>query len=90
MMINTRKRKIDNELEKLRKYVNNKQQLIMFLSGAGGSGKSRVINAVVLYAKRFCNGIKMKFDKSTIKITAPTGVAAVQVGVRLHIRLLTY
>ena len=78
--INTRKRKIDNECDKLRVYIGNKLQLLMFLSGAGGSGKSRIINAIIKYAKAFCKSVKILFDNSTIIITAPTGVAAVHIG----------
>ena len=47
----------------------------MFFSGAGGSGKSEVIKQVLLYCKLFCKNIIVRFDASTIRITALTGVA---------------
>jgi hypothetical protein len=56
--------------------MENQKQLIMFMTGAGGSGKTRVINAVMLYAKRFCQDINYEFDKRMIVVTALTGVAA--------------
>jgi ATP:corrinoid adenosyltransferase len=56
--------------------MNKQKQLIMFMTGAGGSGKTKVINAVLLYAKRFCKDINYEFDKRMIVVTALTGVAA--------------
>ena len=51
-------------------------KLTMFLTGAGGSGKSHVIKNVIAYCSRFCDLIEQKFDKRTIVVTALTGVAA--------------
>ena len=48
----------------------------MFLTGAGGSGKTEVINAVLTYAKGFCIEMKYVFDKRLIVVTAISGVAA--------------
>jgi len=60
-------------------------QLIMFLTGAGGSGKTRVINAVLAYAKGFCKELHYVFDKQMIVVTAMTGVAATLInGETLH------
>jgi hypothetical protein len=57
----------------------------MFLSGAGGSGKTRVINAVLAYAKGFCKELNYVFDKRMIVVTALTGVAATLInGETLH------
>jgi hypothetical protein len=56
--------------------MGHKQQLIMFMTGAGGSGKTRVINAVLMYAKGFCKELQYVFDKRMIVVTALTGVAA--------------
>ena len=56
--------------------TDNIQHLLMFFSGAGGSGKSEVIKQVLLYCKLFCKNIIVRFDASTIRITALTGVAA--------------
>ena len=50
--------------------------LIMFLTGAGGSGKSEVIKQVLSYAKDFSILIGQRFTKQTILVTASSGVAA--------------
>jgi hypothetical protein len=58
----------------------NKERLIsMFMTGAGGSGKSHVINNILAYASRFCDAIDQPFDKRTIVVAARTGVAATSV-----------
>jgi hypothetical protein len=56
--------------------MRNAKQLILFLTGPGGSGKMRVINAVLAYSKGFCKELKYVFDKRMIVVTALTGVAA--------------
>ena len=56
--------------------MQKQDQLIMFLTGAGGSGKTRVINAVMAYAKGFCKELHYMFDKRMIVVTALSGVAA--------------
>ena len=38
----------------------------MFLSGPGGSGKTKVINAVMAYAKGFCKELNYMFDKKPL------------------------
>ena len=53
--------------------------MLLFLTGPGGSGKSQVINMVLLYAKCFCEKLKFPFTKRTIVVTALTGVAATQI-----------
>jgi len=65
-------------LKKLRKLSGMKKskQLILFMTGAGGSGKTKVINAVMAYAKGFCKALNYMFDKRMIVLTALTGVAA--------------
>ena len=55
-------------------------QLVLFLSGAGGSGKSEVIVQVMLYCSEFCKNLNVEFTSSTIRITALTGVAATLIG----------
>ena len=55
------------------------EQLIMFLTGAGGSGKSRVISHVLSYALGFCKLLDVQFHKRTIVVTALTGVAATMI-----------
>ena len=54
----------------------NNEQLIMFLHGPGGSGKSTVIGLVMIYAQQFCELIDYPFTKNTIVISAMSGVAA--------------
>ena len=56
-----------------------------FLSGAGGTGKSRVINGMRHYCKLFCNELGVEFTKHTIVVTAVTGSAAVTIhGETMH------
>jgi hypothetical protein len=50
------------------------------LTGAGGSGKSKVLNAVKSYGKNFCENMGAAFTKRTIVVTALTGTAAVTIG----------
>eukprot|EP00978_Attheya_sp_CCMP212_P034598 scaffold145692_cov63-Attheya_sp.AAC.2 len=40
-----------------------KPQLIMFMTGAGGAGKSAVINAFMTYCKEFYSNLDAHFDK---------------------------
>lgn len=65
--------------------IGKKNQLLMFLCGVGGSGKSKVMNAVQQYAKAFCDQLGVKYDKRTIVVTALTGIAATAInGETLH------
>ena len=57
-----------------------KGQLIMFLTGPGGSGKSEVINQLLVYCREFCNNIDRPFTSRTILVTACSGVAATLIG----------
>ena len=59
--------------------LNNPGQFVAFLSGAGGTGKSRVINGVLSYCKNLCGRAGIGFDKRTIVVTALTGSAAVSI-----------
>ncbi|KAG7366861.1 PIF1-like helicase [Nitzschia inconspicua] len=54
----------------------NNKQLIGFLSAAGGTGKSLVINTVSRYAQKLYEALHVKFDKRSIVVTALTGAAA--------------
>ena len=54
--------------------------LRMFLDGAGGSGKSRVISELLKYAQEFTLKLNLKFDMRTIIVTAMSGVAATSIG----------
>ena len=70
--------------------TDNIQHLLMFFSGAGGSGKSEVIKQVLLYCKLFCENIIVRFDASTIRITALTGVAAIRNKMEKRIQAIIY
>ena len=54
--------------------------LVALLHGAGGSGKSTVINTVKAYAKDYCRMLGHKFTNRTIIVTAMSGVAATLLG----------
>ena len=54
-------------------------QLIAFLNGPGGTGKSHVVNAIVRYCKALCENLNLNFDKRTIVVTAMSGSAAVSI-----------
>jgi predicted GTPase len=56
--------------------MRKQKQLIMFMTGPGGSGKMKVINAVMAYAKGYCKELNYMLDKRMIVVTALTGVAA--------------
>lgn len=53
-------------------------QLVCFLHGPAGSGKTALIDLVILYAKQFCSYIWSDFQsfERVIVVTAMTGVAA--------------
>ena len=54
-------------------------QLLMFMTGAGGSGKSRVIDAVMQYGREYVENLGLIFTRQTIVVTAMSGVAAVNI-----------
>ena len=56
------------------------KQLLLFLSGAGGCGKSHVINAVQGMCQHFCRCINKGFDSSAFLVTASTNSAATLIG----------
>ena len=56
-----------------------KDNLVMFFSGSGGSGKSECIRQTLIYCRSFCQNLRVKFTKCTIRVTALTGVAAVSI-----------
>ena len=69
-----RERKLLCQLAELR---NDTVQLICCLYGPAGSGKSTVIELVLLYAKEYCSYLpNVIFGCNTIVVTAMTGVAA--------------
>ena len=56
--------------------IGNAKDLICLLHGAGGSGKSTVINLVKAYAADYCAALGHKFTNRTIIVMAMSGVAA--------------
>ena len=68
-----------NETIKFLKKHGAEEQLIMFLTGAAGSGKSQVINAVRSFCHHFCRLTCLPFDEFSLFITATIGSAASQV-----------
>ncbi|KAG7358147.1 PIF1-like helicase [Nitzschia inconspicua] len=74
----SKRRRRDGIGRQIGKVINNKQ-LIEFLSGAGGTGKSLVIKTVSRYAQKLCEALHVKFDKRSIVVTALTGAAAVSI-----------
>jgi hypothetical protein len=53
-----------------------KEQLIQFLSGKGGSGKSFVLNAFKYFCKIFSMQCGLQFDNTTFRTTSMTGCSA--------------
>jgi len=70
---------LEKELLRLGGMKRGEEQLILFLTGAGGSGKSEVISNVLRYGKGFCQSLGQPFDSHTIVVTALTGVAATSI-----------
>lgn len=72
---------MQKEVAKLRKLSDEtrrqRRQLICLLHGAGGCGKTTVIDLVLLYAKEFSDFVPdFVFTSNTIVVTAMSGVAA--------------
>ena len=55
--------KLQSNLGKLYGQPDPDDQMIMFLTGPHGSGKMKVINSILSYAKRFCEQMQYVFDK---------------------------
>ena len=82
-------KKYTNCLKGFKKSMKDKggeDQLIMFLSGMGGTGKSEVIKAFVEFAKGISIFFDWNYDSNVIKVSAYTGAAACQIpnGRTLH------
>ena len=77
--IKKRKRSEDKWYKQLLKYHNNNKQFVAFLSGAGGTGKSKVIHCIIDYCKQLFKNLGLQFNKRTIVVTALTGAAAVSI-----------
>ena len=77
----TRRRAMLKEKVKLNKLAGRtstrEKQLIYFMHGPGGCGKSTVIDLVLAYASEYCTHLpNTHFTSKTIVVTAMTGVAA--------------
>ena len=61
-------------------------QLLMYLLGVGGTGKSKVISCVYKFIRNICHHFNWPFDNNTIKICAMSGAAAslLESGLTLH------
>ena len=68
-----------NHILKPLKEINHTGQFVAFLSGPGGTGKSKVINTVLTYCKNLCSKVGVRFNKRTIIVTALTGAAAINI-----------
>ena len=77
---------VSKSLNDLLKKRGAEEQLIMFLSGPAGAGKSHVINSCQEACKQFCDYVEISFDNDIFKITACTGSAAAQLssGMTIH------
>ena len=69
----------DNLVREL-KAKGGKEQLIMFITGPAGCGKSTTMEAAQLYCHRFCSAIAAAFNDNTFYFTATTGSAAALFG----------
>ena len=57
-----------------------KKGLFMFLSGAGGSGKSHVVHTARKFCSEFCRFSGLPFEKDSFYLTACSGSAAALLG----------
>ena len=68
-----------DQIHMLKSKLNNPHQFICFLSGQGGSGKSKVIGVVLHCCKNLCQALSVELSRHTIVVTALTGAAAVNI-----------
>ena len=69
----------------------NPDQLLMFLTGPAGCGKSHCLYAARKFCKEFCCSVAIPFDKSTFYFTSCTGAsAALWDGVTIHSAAFLY
>ena len=64
------------KLEAMRNLKKKEENLVCFVHGPGGCGKTTVIDLVRNYCKEFCDLLNHTFTSQTIAVTAITGVAA--------------
>ena len=55
------------------------EELVMFLSGIGGTGRSEVIKAFVHFSKGISFAFGWNYDTDVVKITALTSAAACEI-----------
>jgi type II secretory pathway predicted ATPase ExeA len=65
----------DKIIEKLKK-LGAKEQLVMFITGPAGAGKSTAITVAQRFCFEFCNAVGVSWDDNTFLFTALTGCAA--------------
>ena len=73
-MVSLRKLAFGLDQKKWAKHKND--QLLLFLHGPGGSGKSTVIDMVLMYCKEYYEHLDQSFTERTIIVSAMSGVAA--------------
>lgn len=71
---------ITKRLRQIASLHGNNGYLRLFMTGRAGSGKSSVINAVVEYCAKFCKEIGVEFSRYSIRKTALSGAAAMEIG----------
>jgi hypothetical protein len=89
-------REFRTELARLNKMMHGRicnsssnDKLVCFMHGAGGSGKSTVIDLVLAYSKEYCEHLNHRFNCRTIVVCAMSGVAATLImGETAHSALL--
>ena len=65
-----------NELIQTLKKFGGMQQLVMFLTGPAGCGKSTCVELAQKYCHRFCQLAGLSFDETTFHFTSSTGSSA--------------
>jgi len=65
-----------NELIKILEQHGAMQQLVMFLTGPAGCGKSTCVELAQKYCHKFCQLASLPFDETTFYFTASTGSSA--------------
>jgi hypothetical protein len=78
----------ENEIRDIQQRLKNKgakEQLLICVTGPGGSGKSHVMKCCQMYCKLFCNSIGKPFNFSVFPVTATSNSAASLLqGITIH------
>ena len=69
-----------DKLRKMLKKLGAQEQLIMFLTGPGGCGKSTSIEVAQEFCHQFCNYAAIAFSDKTFYFTSTTGSSAALFG----------